>query len=72
MLYILQGRVRHEYGPGLKRVVDNQAGDFIFIEPGVPHEVLNLSDTEPVVAVVARSDASEWQNIIAYDRNRDS
>ena len=72
MLYILQGRVRHEYGPGLERVVDNQAGDFIFIEPGVPHEVVNLSDTEPVVAVVARSDASAWQNIVSYDRKRDS
>ena len=69
MLYILQGRVRHEYGPGLRNVVENDAGDFIFIEPGVPHEVFNLSDTEPVVAVVARSDASEWQNIVNYDRN---
>jgi uncharacterized RmlC-like cupin family protein len=69
MLYILQGRVRHEYGPGLTRVVENQAGDFIYIEPGVPHEVFNLSDTEPVVAVVARSDADEWQNIIPYDRH---
>ena len=69
MLYILQGRVRHEYGDGLKQVVDNEAGDFIYIEPGVPHEVFNLSDTEPVVAVVARSDASEWENIIPYDRN---
>jgi hypothetical protein len=27
-----------------------------------------MSDSEPVVAVVARSDASEWANIIAYDR----
>src|SRR2546422_11069805 len=69
MLYILQGRVRHEYGPGLRKSVDNQAGDFIYIEPGVPHEVFNLSDAEPVVAVVARSDASEWENIIPYDRN---
>jgi uncharacterized RmlC-like cupin family protein len=69
MLYILQGRVRHEYGPGLKKVVENEAGDFIFIEPGVPHEVFNMSDTEPVVAVVARSDASEWENIVNYDRN---
>ena len=68
MLYILQGRVRHEYGPGCRRVVENQAGDFIFIEPGVPHEVFNLSDTEPVLAVVARSDASEWENIVNYDR----
>ena len=70
MLYIMEGRVRHEYGPGLAKRVDNQAGDFIFIEPGVPHEVFNLSDTEPVVAVVARSDADEWQNIAPYDRAR--
>ncbi len=69
MLYILQGKVRHEFGEGLKKIVDNEAGDFIYIEPGVPHEVFNLSDTEPVVAVVARSDADEWQNIIPYDRN---
>ncbi len=69
MLYILEGRVRHEYGPGLKTVVENEAGDFIYIEPGVPHEVFNMSETEPVVAVVARSDADEWQNIIPYDRN---
>ncbi|RMH23203.1 MAG: cupin domain-containing protein [Acidobacteria bacterium] len=68
MLYILEGRVRHEYGDKLRRVVDNQAGDFIFIEPGVPHEVTNLSDSEPVVAVVARSDPSEWENIVTYDR----
>ena len=68
MLYILEGRVRHEYGPGLKQSVENAAGDFIFIEPGVPHEVFNLSRTEPVVAVVARSDANEWENIVDYDR----
>ena len=68
MLYILRGRVRHEYGPGLQQVVENEAGDFIFIEPGVPHEVFNCSETEPVVAVVARSDAGEWEHIIPYDR----
>ena len=68
MLYILAGRVRHEYGPGLRQSIDNEAGDLIFIEPGVPHEVFNLSRTEPVVAVVARSDASEWEHIIPYDR----
>ena len=72
MLYILQGRVRHEYGPGLKQVVENEGGDFIYIEPGVPHEVFNMSDAEPVVAVVARSDADEWQNIVPYDRNSDT
>jgi uncharacterized RmlC-like cupin family protein len=68
MLYILEGRVRHEYGDGLRETVENQAGDFIFIEPGVPHEVFNMSPTDPVVAVVARSDASEWQHINPYSR----
>ncbi len=70
MLYILQGRVRHEYGPGCALSLDNAAGDFIFIEPGIPHEVINLSETEPVVAVVARSDASEWEHIVPYERRR--
>jgi uncharacterized RmlC-like cupin family protein len=69
MLYILEGRVRHEYGPGLRQSIENEAGDFIFIEPGVPHEVFNRGATEPVVAVVARSDAAEWENIVNYDRN---
>jgi len=68
MLYILKGRVRHEYGPGCRQVVENEAGDFIFIEPGVPHEVFNISDTEEVVAVVSRSSANEWDNIVDYDR----
>ncbi len=70
MLFILQGTVRHEYGDNLEKSMDNAAGDFIFIEPGVPHEVVNLSDTEPVVAVVARSDASEWDNIVDYPSTR--
>ena len=68
MLYILEGRVRHEYGDGCEQAVNNEAGDFIFIEPGVPHEVFNMSDTEPVVAFVARSTADEWDQIIPYER----
>ena len=68
MLYILQGRVRHEYGDRCARSVENGPGDFIYIEPGVPHEVFNMSDTDPVVAVVARSDADEWAHIVTYDR----
>lgn len=68
MLYILEGRVRHDYGPQLMYSVENGVGDFLYIEPGVPHEVFNLSDSEPVVAVVARSDPDEWENIVPYDR----
>ncbi|MEM7457080.1 MAG: cupin domain-containing protein [Planctomycetota bacterium] len=75
MLYIMQGKVRHIYGENLEHTIDNEAGDFIYIEPGIPHEVYNLSELEPVVAVVARSDASEWENIIPHPseaRTRDN
>ncbi|MGL4648638.1 MAG: cupin domain-containing protein [Caldilineaceae bacterium] len=73
MLLILQGHVRHEYGPNLEFAVEHHAGDFIFIEPGVPHEVFNLSDSEPVVAVVARSAADEWDRIVDVpSRHRDA
>ena len=68
MLYILQGKVRHEFGAGLRQVLENEAGDFIYIEPGCPHEVFNIGD-EPVIAIVARSAADEWDKIIPYDRN---
>jgi uncharacterized RmlC-like cupin family protein len=70
MLYILEGRVRHDYGDELRNRVEHEAGDFIFIEPGVPHEVYNLSATNPVVAVVARSSADEWDRIVPYTRSQ--
>jgi uncharacterized RmlC-like cupin family protein len=55
MLYILAGRVRHEYGDGLKQIVENTAGDFIFIGPACR---CSTSAYRSVVAVVARSDGS--------------
>lgn len=70
ILYIIQGAVRHEFGAGLKQTIENHAGDFIYIKPGVPHEVFNMSESEPVVAFVARSSADEWDNIVPYDRNQ--
>lgn len=70
MLYILEGNVRHEFGHQLKEILENKAGDFIYIKSGVPHEVFNMSDTEPVVAFVARSSAQEWDKIVPYDREK--
>ena len=69
MIYLLKGSVRHEYGPGCRKSVVHSAGDMFYIEPGLPHEVFNCSDDDWVHAVVARSDASESQNIAPYDRD---
>ncbi|MFL5803429.1 MAG: cupin domain-containing protein [Roseiflexaceae bacterium] len=65
MLFIVQGRVKHTYGEGLANEVINEAGDFIYIKPGLPHEVFNIGD-EPLIAFVARSTADEWDKIINY------
>jgi uncharacterized RmlC-like cupin family protein len=65
MLFILQGKVKHTYGENLSQEVINEAGDFIYIKPGVPHEVFNIGD-EPLIAFVARSTADEWDKIINY------
>ncbi|HWP29185.1 MAG TPA: cupin domain-containing protein [Chloroflexota bacterium] len=66
-IYVLEGRVRTLFGPGLKQVVDTEPGDFLFIGPNVPHQAINLSDTEPAVAVIARNDPNEQENVIPYD-----
>ena len=69
MIFLLKGSVRHEFGPGCRKSVIHSAGDMFYIEPGLPHEVFNCSETDWVEAIVARSDASEWQNIVPYDRD---
>lgn len=66
-IYQLEGRVRTRYGPGLAESIDTEAGDFLFIPPGVPHQALNLSATERAVAVVARNVADEQEAVVPYD-----
>ena len=66
-IYLVQGRVETRYGEGLKKSVVNEAGDFIFVPPDVPHQPYNLSDTELVIAIVARSDPNEQEHTILYD-----
>jgi len=66
-IYLMQGRVETRYGQGLKQSVINEAGDFLFIPPGVPHQPYNLSTTEPAHALVARNDPNEQENVVLYD-----
>jgi uncharacterized RmlC-like cupin family protein len=65
-VYLMQGRVETRYGEGLKKRVVNEAGDFIFIPADVPHQPVNLSDTEPAIAIVARNDADEQEHVVPY------
>jgi uncharacterized RmlC-like cupin family protein len=65
-IYMLQGRVETRYGENLAKSVVNEAGDFIFIPAGVPHQPVNLSETEPALAIVARNSANEQETVQVY------
>jgi uncharacterized RmlC-like cupin family protein len=63
-IYLMQGRVETRYGEGLTKSVVNEAGDFIFIPPDLPHQPVNLSKTEEAIAIVARNDPEEQEHVI--------
>ena len=71
-IYVLEGRVETRYGPGLGESVINDAGDFLFIAPDVPHQAFNLSTTEPARAIVARNDPNEQESVAPYDPQSDT
>ena len=71
-IYILEGKVDNLYGEGLKESVVTEKGDFLFIPPGVPHQPVNLSDTEPALAIVSRNIASEQEPVVLYNPDENS
>ena len=62
-IYLIQGTVETRYGDRLEQRVVNRAGDFLFIPPGVPHQPINVSATEPAIAIVARNDPQEQEHV---------
>lgn len=66
-IYIIQGRAETRYGINLEHSTINEAGDFLFIPPNLPHQPINLSDSEQVIAVVARNDPNEQESVVVYD-----
>ncbi len=70
-VYVLEGRVETRYGPKLEQSVITEAGDFLFIPPDVPHQPVNLSETEAARAIVVRNDPNEQEHVILYDPSGD-
>ena len=62
-IYVLEGTVCTRWGAHLEHEVVSHPGEFLFIPPGVPHEAINLSATEPARAVVARNDPAEQDKV---------
>jgi uncharacterized RmlC-like cupin family protein len=65
-IYVLEGRVCTRWGEKLENELISEAGDFLFVPPGVAHEAINLSETMPARAVVARNDAAEQDKVEPY------
>ncbi len=65
-IFVLEGRVLTRWGDALEHEVVSEAGDFLFVPPGVPHEAINLSDSAPARAVVARNDPAEQDKVEPY------
>lgn len=65
-IYVLAGRVETRYGEGLNQSVVNGAGSFLFIPPGIPHQPINLSSTQPALALIARNNAQEQEEVMRY------
>ncbi|GAB1471770.1 cupin domain-containing protein [Chloroflexota bacterium] len=67
VIYIIEGKAETRYGENLEHSSINEAGDFLFIPPNLPHQPVNLSKTEQVIAVVARNDPNEQENVVVYE-----
>ena len=66
-IYIIKGRAETRYGEKLEHSSINEAGDFLFIPSNLPHQPVNLSETEEVIAVVARNDPNEQESVVVYN-----
>lgn len=61
--YVIEGQMVLWSGEQLEHQLIAGPGDFIYIPPRVPHLVMNGSDSEPTVAVLARNDGNEHEDV---------
>ena len=61
--YVIEGEMELRFGDALEHRVVAAAGDFIYIPDGVPHLVANRSDSEPAIAVLARTDPHAQEDV---------
>lgn len=53
--YVLRGTARIYFGEGYSEWVDMTAGDFVFVPPFMPHVEANMSTTDELVWLTART-----------------
>lgn len=53
-IYVLSGRLRMRWGERLEHEAEAVAGDFIFVPARLVHQEINASESDGVVAILAR------------------
>jgi uncharacterized RmlC-like cupin family protein len=65
-IFVLEGAGEMRHGPKLEHLMRFEAGDFIYIPAGIPHQPFNSTDA-PVRAVLARTDPNEQESVVVID-----
>jgi len=65
-IFVLEGTAEMRHGHELEHLMRIEAGDFVFIPAGVPHQPYNPTEA-PVRAVIARTDPNEQESVVLLD-----
>ena len=65
-IFVLEGYSEMRHGPHLEYMMKINAGDYVYIPAGVPHQPYNPTD-KPVQAVIARTDPNEQESVVLLD-----
>ena len=63
-IHVLKGESGCFWGEHLQHHAIAGAGDFVYIAADMPHLPYNRSDSEPVIAVIARTDPNEQESVV--------
>jgi uncharacterized RmlC-like cupin family protein len=64
-IYMLEGTAEFRHGANLEHHDRVQAGDFIYIPAGVPHQPFNPTG-QPAKALISRTDPNEQESVILW------
>ena len=62
-IYMLEGAAEFRHGPNLENLDRVEAGDFIYIPAGVPHQPFNPTN-QIARALIARTDPHEQESVV--------
>ena len=65
-ILVLEGAAEMRHGPNLDLVMHMEAGDFVYIPAGAPHQPYNPFGTA-ARAVIARTDPNEQESVVLVE-----